>query len=402
MKHISTLLFLVCFGTSFSQSGVQTISKSQKGIEWVAKDSIFSLRIQFRVQSRAGFLSKSDTNLMANNYEMRVRRLRLRLEGFVYNPKLTYKLQFGFSRGDMDWDQNDGGTNNTSVNIIRDAMFFYEPIHGLKFGFGQGKLPGNRQRVVSSGDQQFYERSIVNAKFNIDRDFGFFAAFGKEFFNIHAALSSGEGRNSVGSNSGLCYTVRTEVLPFGKFTGKNDYIEGDLEREQKPKVSIGFTYNFNDNAVRAGGQLGRDLYSATDITTYSLDMVAKYKGWAIYLEYMNRDSDKPITSNFAGTAFRPVYVGYGFNSQLSYNFKNNFEIATRYANVTPFKKISTNSSVSGINELKEENVILGVSKYLNGHRLKVQLNALWITKQNLVAKSFTNNFGAFFQVELGI
>lgn len=55
---------------------------------------------------------------------------------------------------------------------MRDAAVRYNCNEHLTFIFGQTKLPGNRQRVISSGEQQFAERSIVNAAFNFDRDFG--------------------------------------------------------------------------------------------------------------------------------------------------------------------------------------------------------------------------------------
>jgi hypothetical protein len=38
---------------------------------------------------------------------------------------------------------------------------------------GQTKLPGNNQRVVSSGSLEFTDRTINNSRFNIDRDFVF-------------------------------------------------------------------------------------------------------------------------------------------------------------------------------------------------------------------------------------
>jgi hypothetical protein len=44
----------------------------------------------------------------------------------------------------------------------------------LDNGFGQTKLPGNNQRVVSSGSLEFTDRTINNSRFNIDRDFGLF------------------------------------------------------------------------------------------------------------------------------------------------------------------------------------------------------------------------------------
>ena len=325
----------------FAQKSNETAiyTKSQKGIEFVGKDSIFSMRLQFRMQNRAAFLTRSEEDLSAASYEFRVRRLRLKLEGFVYDPRLTYKVQLAFSRGDMDWDMTQESVVNTSPNVVRDAVINFEPIDGLKFGFGQTKLPGNRQRVISSGDQQFADRSIVNATFNMDRDFGFFGSYKKDYWAVSAALTSGEGRNTTQSNSGLSYTARLEALPFGAFTGKNDYQEGDLEREKKPKLSIGASYNFNDDAVRAGGQLGRDLYSKTDLTTVSLDLLFKYKGFAVYSELMQRNCTNPITFTADTSSIQTVYAGYGFLQQVSYLFKSNWEVALRYATIAPFESI---------------------------------------------------------------
>jgi hypothetical protein len=50
----------------------------------------------------------------------------------------------------------------------------YKPTKNWTIGFGQTKLPGNNQRVVSSGSLEFTDRTINNSRFNIDRDFGVF------------------------------------------------------------------------------------------------------------------------------------------------------------------------------------------------------------------------------------
>lgn len=388
--------------TAQEKHGVDIYAKSQKGIEFVAKDSIFSMRFQFRMQNRAAFLTRSDNDLSAASYEFRVRRLRLKMEGFVYSPKLTYKVQLAFSRGDMDWDMTHESQVNTSTNIVRDAVLYYEPIHDLKFGFGQTKLPGNRQRVISSGDQQFADRSIVNATFNMDRDFGFFGNYKKKYYSISGAITSGEGRNTTQSNSGLSYTGRIEFLPFGNFTGKNDYQEGDLEREQTPKLSFGASYNFNDDAVRAGGQLGRDLYSKTDISTVSLDMLFKYRGFAVYSEFMQRDCTHPITFSSDTLGIQSVYAGYGFLQQVSYLFKSNWEVALRYASITPYKSVYDNPEFSSVNLKGNDEFQLGVTRYLNGHRVKVQANVLYQLTKDYRNSTQTGRFGGIFQVELGI
>ena len=48
----------------------------------------------------------------------------------------------------------------------------YNFYKNLSIKLGQGKLPGNRERVISSGNLQFVDRSRLNSRFNIDRDFG--------------------------------------------------------------------------------------------------------------------------------------------------------------------------------------------------------------------------------------
>lgn len=406
MKQLLFLSTLLAGNWIFSQTqkkiDLSIFTKPQKGIEFVAKDSLFSMRFQFRMQNRAAMLTRSDEDLSVETYEFRVRRVRLKMEGFVYSPKLTYKLQLAFSRGDMDWDMTQESHVNTSVNVVRDAVVNFEPWKDVKFSFGQTKLPGNRQRVISSGDQQFADRSIVNAAFTLDRDFGFFGSYKHNYFAVLGAITSGEGRNSTVSNSGLSYTARLEALPLGSFTNKNDYQEGDLEREQKPKLSIGATYNFNDDATRAGGQLGRDLFAKTDMATLSLDLLFKYKGFALYSEFMQRNCSNPITFTSDTSLIQPVYSGYGFLQQVSYLFKSNWEIALRYAEITPFSSVYNNDAFPTVNLRKNQEFQFGVTKYLYGHRVKVQGNLLYQLTSDLRANTNLGKFGAIFQVELGI
>ena len=310
-------------GLAQEKPAVNFFTKKEKGFGLVTADSTYSLKFQFRMQNRAAFVSKGLDDLAPESFEFRVRRLRLKFEGFAYDPKLTYYIQLSFSRGDMDWSVQDHGINNVSPNVVRDAVIYYNPTPNLKLGFGQTKLPGNRQRVVSSGDQQFTDRSLVNATFNIDRDFGFFAHLTSNHINLRGAITSGEGRNSVRSNNGLAYTGRIEYLPFGKFTGDNDYIEGDLMREPTPKLSVAGTFSYNDQAVRDAGQRGDDLFAARSIRNLEFDALFKHNGWAWYNEYMERNSPNPVTQSPDDASLRTIFAGRGYLSQLSYLFHNN-------------------------------------------------------------------------------
>ena len=334
------------------------------------------------------------------SFEFRVRRLRLGMRGFVYNPKFTYYIQLSFSRGDMDWESTNGSTINTSPNIVRDAIAYYEPLKGLKVGIGQTKLPGNRQRVTSSGNLQFVDRSIVNSTFTIDRDFGLFLSYDKTYFRLKGAITSGEGRNSTKSDKGLNYTGRVEVLPFGKFTGDNEDWEGDLEREKTPKLVLAAGYNYNVNSMRTGGTLGSDLHAPVDVQNIHADVLFKYKGFALLQEYTNRFADNPITENSG--KYRTVYTGHGLNTQLSYCFKNNYEVAVRFSYIAPNKDIYQHPIYTLVNEKRQEQLHLGLTKYLYGHRLKLQANVLYNLTKDLRNNSQTGQFGGVLQLEMGI
>ena len=409
LRNIGFTLLLIFISVSFgsAQNAKPTLNfyaKRQKGFGFVTSDSVFSLNFQFRMQNRAGYITKSETDLAPEAFEFRTRRLRMKFTGFVINSKLTYYFQFGFSRGDMDWRGPDNNKVNNSPNIIRDAVIYYNPSSKLRLGFGQTKLPGNRQRVVSSGDQQFFDRSIVNARFTLDCDFGFFGHYTTPYVILRGALTSGEGRNAELSNNGLAYTGRVEVLPFGRFTGENDYQEGDLEREEKLKVSLAATYSQNDQALRQQGQLGSDLYESRTLEAIEFDLLAKYNGLSWYSEFMNRTTDNPITINPNNASQTSVvYAGNGFMSQLSYLFKNNFEIAGRYAVTKPSSKLYSNSAAPSLNEKQFENYELGVTRYINGHRLKVQGGLMYTKLTDLRTDTFADGFlSMVFQVELGI
>lgn len=396
MKKIYLILVLTTIlGISQAQQSTNPLPYFTfgKGLGITSPDSLFMLNIRFRIQNRVGIKTASADNLDIQEVEARIRRLRLRLDGFIYVPKLTYVIQLAFSRG--DWDYAD--TNYP--NVIRDAMILYSFNEHFAIGLGQTKLPGNRQRVNSSGDLQLPDRSIVNARFNIDRDFGIQFYYNNHiqsfYYVLRGAISSGEGRNIDSSDKGLAYTGRVELLPFGKFTNNGDYFEGDLAREKRPKVSLGLSYSNNQNSTRTGGQLGKPLFEPRDISTVMADFLCKYNGWSFAYEFIHRSAPDPITVDINNTV-RYVFVGYGQNFQGSYLFKNNIELVGRYSEVIPDTDIETETAAV-------KQYTAGISKYVRGHRVKLQSDLTfednyWLVNDNL---DF-NNWQLRFQVEVGI
>lgn len=364
---------------------------TSQGIVFATTDSVMSVIMRFRVQNWAEVRTKSDEDMSAAQTSMMVRRLRLRFGGYLYDPALRFNIQLSFAPNDIDVDDD-------LPAIIRDAMVFWDISKDLSLSFGQTKLPGNRQRVISSGDIQFADRSIVNSNFTLDRDMGFQLGYrhrlGDAQVNLRAALTTGEGRGLyTAGNDGFCYTGRVEVLPFGSFKNGGDYFEGDLERESTPKLSVGLTGSHNAKGLKARGQLGQLLAEPRSQTMVLSDALLKYNGFALYGEYARRIADDPITRNSSGTAI-PVFVGQGFLAQASYIFPSNIELSMRWAQVDPEAEIE---AVGAQNQRHATGMVM---YYFRGHRAKVGMEFTHEARDRAGVES--SSWIGRFNMELGI
>ncbi len=408
MKNVYTLVLLLISLAAFSQETEKTenndLKLSQlpyysygKGLGMTSADSIFQFNIRFRMQNRLSIMSNEDEK---TKYEGEIRRLRLRFDGYVGNPKFLYVIQLSFAPKDM-------GTvkEGESVNIIRDAALTYRPNQHWSFIFGQTKLPGNRQRINSSGALQLTDRSINNAKFNIDRDFGIQAYYlhedkNKFGYNIKTAVTTGRGRNWTGTeNDSYALTGRIELFPFGSFTDNGAYFEGDIKREAVPKLMLASTFSHNNNAESSQGQTGDKLLEPKSFNSLMFDGILKYNGWAAMVSYMNRTLSDPITYTVTNDLSEPysyVFSGYGTDYQLSYLFPSNYEIIGRFSS----QKVKDDLHRQ-INLPHTMEYTLGITKYLWEHTFKLQAEITY-DKLNFYEGNSKNNLYFRFQFEIGI
>ena len=370
----------------------QYLSASKK-LGFTEKDSLFQVNIGFRVQSRAGF-QKTDGE--TGVIEGEIRRMRLKLDGFIYNPKFGYKVELGFSARDLGVIKQ--GENE---NVILDGVLFYKPTKSWTIAFGQTKLPGNNQRVISSGSLEFTDRTINNAKFNIDRDFGVFFDYAKENPNrfayaLKGAITKGEGRNWTKTNDdGIALTGKVELFPLGSFTKHGSLSEGDLVREKTPKLMISGAFNQNNNSRRSQGELGSDLFEARTLKSLFFDAMLKYNGWTGSAAYMSRMADNPITVNSLDpTKTQAVFVGNGVDTQLSYVFPSNYQVACRFSTQKVDSEI--HSFTPDTNEYA-----VSLSKYIMGHKLKVQTEFSY-EDNKYISGDTTGSWYVRCQVEIGI
>lgn len=391
MKLKITLITLfICACSSMIAQEISDTSFGKGLINFVAKDSSFSIKFAPRFQVRSISSWDYDGNQYGSpEHNFIVRRSRLKFDGFAYSTKLKYKLELGLSNRDISGANQ---FNRNTPRYILDAVIMWNFASNWELWAGQTKLPGNVERVVSSANMQLVDRSLLNSRFNIDRDVGIQirhkTKLGKDFLMREKfSISQGEGRNvTEGNEGGLQYTARLEFLPFGTFKSKGDYSQSDLKREEKPKLMMGFTYNYNQDAVRERGFAGNYMFNndgsslyETDQTTIFADAMFKYKGFSFMGEYAKRTADEEVATNADGTLATDadgnptgdiVLTGNALNLQAGYLFKNNYEVVGRYTG-TNYESIT--------NTLPERQYTIGFNKFVVGHKLKVQSDISYTT-----------------------
>lgn len=382
MKKIYSLFVFALIGSALVTA--QTSGTLGKGFNFIAPDSTFSLKLGIRIQpllsiNYRDFETFTDPSL--DELQMTLRRGRIKFDGWVHNPNVVYKLELALG------SRNLGGADQyTSFanRMVLDAVVKWQFAPGYYVWFGQTKLPGNRERVVSSQKLQFVDRSIVNGRFNIDRDIGFQLHIKKKLannpLNLAFAISMGDGRNiSTFNAGGLEYTGRVEYLPFGSFKNKGDYFQSDLEREEALKASLGVTFDFNHDAVRQRGNMGAYVLDSNgnfvtqSLSTWFVDLCVKYQGWSWETEFADKSAPMPVYLE-NGNRINAFYTGWGINTQTAYLLKSNWEFGIRYSFVEPDKDVDVKLG----NQTQYTAVL---SKYVVGHSLKIQSDISYSTYQ---------------------
>ena len=381
-KSIAFAIIILCSFKLSAQQGVNEISFGKGLLNYVAADSSFSVKFAPRFQVRYyGTSDFSDDGLAPVDHDFLVRRSRFKFDGWVVHPSIGYKMEFGLSNNDMS------GANaftKNSPRYILDAVIKWKFAPGFELWAGQTKLPGNVERVISSANLQLVDRSLLNSKFNIDRDLGIqlrhTTKLGGQFISKEKfAISQGEGRNiATGNEGGLQYTGRVELFPLGSFTKKGEYMGSSTVREEKLKIMAAYTYDFNADASKTRSNMGDYMFlmdgslHQTNITTQFIDLVVKYEGVSLMAEYADRSATNPIAVELDGTETGDIVtVGSAFNMAIGYFISEKIEVAGRYTTLNYADVTGTSPATM---------YTLGLNKFVVGHKLKVQSDISYSTK----------------------
>ena len=367
MKKSLLLITVLVLLSGLSIAQIEYKGSFGKGLRFKTNDGSFGLKVGVRVQPRWDHVYNTETG----NYEQQawIARGRLKFDGFMLNENLRYKIEFDVVGG-----------------YVRDAMVKWRFAPHSDLWFGQGKLPGNRERVVSSGNLQFVNRSIFNNAFNIDRDVGiqfhhFFEVGNKMIIRDMYAISTGNGIRHKRFKAKPSFTAKVEVLPMGKFAGKGDYSSGDLKREQTLKMAMAFSADYNLSAYKSNSHIGAFLNDSRDLLTLNADILLKLKGWSLMAEWGSRSAPNGSSLVYDNTdqAIEAYYTGWGMNIQSGYLFKNNWEVSLRYAFTNPDDLVDKFGKPVTMYSAQTDHTV-GVSKFIIGHKLKIQADVTYRDK----------------------
>lgn len=398
LSYLRYCLILIMLSGSFIESKSQAVFSEVPyytfgdDLKLMPKDSAAMLQFRFRLQNRLSYLGGNIYDVHESQLRARVERMRIRFDGFFYDPDFIYVIQLGFAPTDLQ------ETGFEEPRILRDLLFIYRFSNQFSLGLGQTRLPANRQRVISSGDLQFVDRAFLNEVFIIDFGFGlhsyYYNNIGNFFFGYRGSLASEETQFLFQENQwGLNIHNRIELLPLGTFKDQGDYFESDLEREETPKLSIGLSHGLKYNSRFTSRHGGTTLFQPVNMNTFMADLIFKYQGISVSADLIQRTTPTPFTEEEGEVRY--AYVGRGINFQGGYLFENDIEVAFRYSELTPFSPL----------EFIEDNIqhfTIGFNKFIRGHRLKILSDFTYQVNNRNFDGLNINNFLFRLQFEMGI
>jgi phosphate-selective porin len=364
-----------------------------KGFTFATPDEKFKLMIGGRIQARYSFFDRDqdsrDASQAQDVSEWRIRRLKFWLGGNAYTKDLTYYVQTDF-------------TQSSNAKFVEYAYLNYRFLDEVQVLAGQTKIPFGRQWLNSSAALQFVDRSPVSDAFRPGYDTGVIlnGKIAKGLVNYNLGTVGGDGQSIVRATNDNAFVARVTVNPFGDVP----YTEADLDRSEKPLLSVGANYfydvlqatrtvtgtitgaatatttletnnlNFaqprNGATLVSGGWLNRGLNSFTkteklNIHTYGVDAALKWRGAYALGEYLIGQAE--------GNASGKLLRAHGFYAQAGYCvIPKTLEAAVRYSWLDPNRDAANDqfTEVAG-----------AVSYYFNKHNLKLQADVADIHDQ---------------------
>ncbi|NOR18541.1 MAG: porin [Xanthomonadales bacterium] len=334
-------------GWAYGSNGWQWSNPGTGSYLWLG------LRFQSRYSSREDDPLVSDDLRQEGHEGLSMNRARYKIGGGI-GRKFTFYHEYDLRNGQL-----------------LDLRATWKPATWLNLRVGQWKAEFNRERIDSSGKQQFVERSIATYWFTVDRQNGVMAS-GRLAAGLAADSSwwlgvlNGNGLNTGGDGSQPMWLARYQwnfsgrVLPFS---------QSALKRYPESRGSLAFAVVSNASrytrfSSSGGGQLPG--FEEGEDNQYRVEQILQEYawqkgGWSIQQEF----HFKKITDRFNGRSVNVTgaYLNVGwFPSSHFENWPAPLELAARFALVNPYAEAE-------LHENRE--FTLAANWFFNGHRNKL-------------------------------
>ncbi len=378
-------------GEAFNAHGVKKQGTKKpfyykKGFHFESEDGLFSTNLQWRAQMRFANPGDGDplttadfrTDPKTSNFELR--RVRMKIGGHGYKPWVKYYFEV-----DLQPSRTfTASSANASARII-DWRLDVQPWEEFGFRLGQWKINYNRERVDSSGRQQFVERSIVNNIFTIDRQVGVML---KGRLNkgtmmdmrYYAGIFNGEGRAVDNANEQMMKMARLQWNILGRDL---KWRQSDVKRHKKLTMQLAGGWAATKTpctrwSSSGCGNLGgfTDEVSANgnqfDIQQWVAEFAMKYQGLSIQSEYHWKDIEDTEAQTTHDLKGAYAQVGYFFN-EIMPSVPEELELAFRYAFVD-----EPDSNITTLTSNREEYTV-AANYFIAGHNNKITVDYSYLT-----------------------
>lgn len=350
------------------ERGTGKFSYGDKGIEFDDGTGNtflwFGVRLQTRWASREVIEDELPGEPMSESSDIALNRGRLKLGGHVLSPSFQVYSEY-----------------DIVGSRLLDLRVTYKFADWLNVRIGQWKSEFNRERIDSSGKQQFVERSVVTPWFTIDRQQGVMLSGrvskgGRADTSYWFGWLSGAGRGGDTSDARGLWLARAQWNLDGEAL---DFSQGALQRPASPLGSVALaavtgTSAFTAFSSRGGGQLPGFTDGTPDqyrLEQVMLETAYHHGGFSWQQELHWKSVDDRLTGES-----RCLFGGYAqagmFFSEVLESFPRPLELAVRVAYVDPDRSLP-----GGI----EKEFTLGANWFFNGHRNKLTLDVSRVTRR---------------------
>lgn len=367
------------------------VSHGKKGFRLESRDGNWQTNLQWRAQLRYTTPTTGDPRSLANfttgtsENTFEARRLRMKIGGHGFRPWLGYYFEVDL----QPTRDSDDGSANASSRVI-DWRITADKWDWLALRVGQWKIDYNRERVDSSGRQQFVERSIANRIFTIDRQVGA-QVRGRLFketpadLRYWAGVFTGEGRGVRNDDEDLMYMGRLQW----NFLGRDlKWRQTDVERTKKPTGSLSFAAATNTGRCTRWSSSGCGNLSGFtspanasngqfEVDQYTQGFAFKYNGFSVQEELHWKEIEDTVNNTNSDLFGGYAQAGYFFH-ELMPAIPKELELAFRYAFVN--EPSSGNIAIAN----NREEFTVGANWFFAGHNNKITVDYSHLTLADAV------------------